>query len=57
MIKSGSRRSICHLLSVETYPTSALLYSPLNSKAKSLKTIFQAVFPAVVQLGFAMGMH
>lgn len=57
MIKSGSRRSICHLLSVETYPTSALLYSPLNSKAKSLKMIFQAVFPAVVQLGFAMGMH
>lgn len=57
MIKSGSRKGICQMLSVKTYPTSALLYFPLNNKAKSLKTIFQAVFPAVVQLGFAMGMH
>lgn len=57
MIKIGNRRGLCQMLSVETYPTSALLYSPLNNKAKSLITIFQAVFPAVVQLGFAMRMH
>lgn len=50
-------RSIYKILSVETYPTSALLYYSLNNKAGSLKTIPQAVFPAVVQLDFAIGVH
>lgn len=50
-------RNIYQILSVETYPTSALLDSSLNNKAGSLKTVPQAIFPAMVQLDFAIGMH